>query len=429
MIYFLVLLFFFTLLFLGMPVSILLGIIGTTFLFLQLGLDTTIPQLALVSYRSVNDFILVAIPLFILTGNIMLTGGIGSKLFRLADSWLRHLPGGVGIATVASCAFFGAISGSSTATAVTIGSVALPEMTKRNYPKKFAMAILAAGGTLGILIPPSLALILYGAITEQPVDRLFIAGFIPGILLSLGFMLFVALYSRKKLPRQEKAEWNERWISLKEAFWGLLMPIIILGGIYTGAFTPTEAAGVSAFYALVVCFFIYKSLDLKKFYQILKDTAVTTGMILFIVVGAMILGYGLTNNRLPQQLAEFITGLDASPLMVLLMVNLLWLVLGFFLEVVSIVLITLPIVFPVLMSMGFDPIWLAIIMIINMEMALITPPIGVNLFALQSIDKGKERLHVFQLGKAVLPFIIIMATLMLLLVIFPQLALWLAYRI
>ncbi|MBZ4653709.1 MAG: siaT 1 [Peptococcaceae bacterium] len=406
----------------GLPVAFSLGATGLAGMYFMIGGTKSFSQIPLIAYKSLDDFVLAAIPLYILMSQILLTGKVGNDLYEVGSKWLRHLPGGLGVATIMACAVFAAIAGSSVATAVTIGVVAIPEMIARGYDKKTVLGLVAAGGTLGILIPPSIPMIIYGSITGESVGKLFMAGVVPGILLTAMFILFIVLISAKKLPPQPPAPWSERITALRKSMWGLFLPILVIGGIYTGAFTPTEAAAVGTLYSFIITFFIYRTLSWRDLPGIIKETVKTNAMILAIMIGAMIFGYVLTILRIPQHLTEFAAGLNANRWLILLSINILLLILGCFLETVSIILITLPILFPIIVNLGFDPIWFAVIMVINMELALITPPVGMNLFVIQGIS---PRTTMSEILRGVVPFALLMVATILIMAYLPGIATWL----
>ncbi len=409
------------LLFSGLPVAFALGLSGVAGMVLFLGGEGALAQLPIIGYKSLDDFVLTAVPMYILMSQILLTGKVGNDLFELANKWLRHLPGGLGVATVIACAIFAAITGSSVACAVTIGSIAIPEMLSRGYSRYLVLGTVAAGGTLGILIPPSIPMILYGAITDESIGKLFMSGVVPGVLLTVIFIAIV-VYSSRNLPLQEAASWDERVSSLKKSFWGLLLPVIVVGGIYTGSFTPTEAAGVGTVYSLFITFFVYKTLTIKDLPEILRDTIQTSCMIFAIMIGASLFGFVLTILNAPQALTEYVAELDMGRWAVFVAINILLLFLGCILESISIIFITLPILFPLIMRLGFDPIWFNVVMLLNLELALITPPVGMNLFVLQGISPDSRMTDII---KGVVPFGLAMAAEILILCFFPEIATWL----
>lgn len=409
------------LLVMGLPVAFSLGMAGVAGMLLFMGGDGALAQLPIIGYKSLDDFVLTAVPLYILMSQILLTGKVGNDLFELANKWLRHLPGGLGIATVMACAVFAAITGSSVACAVTIGAIAIPEMLARGYERSLVLGAVAAGGTLGILIPPSIPMILYGAITDESIGKLFMSGVVPGAILTVLFIMIV-VYRSRNLPREVAASWDERVSALKKSFWGLLLPVIVVGGIYTGIFTPTEAAGIGTVYSLIITFGIYRTLSLKDMPEILEDTIKTTCMIFAIMIGASLFGFVLTILDAPQALTNFVVDMQTNRWVIFVAINILLLFLGCILESVSIIFITLPILFPLIVRLGFDPIWFNVVMLINLELALITPPVGMNLFVLQGISPDSK---MTQIIKGVIPFGVVMALEILLLCFFPEIATWL----
>ena len=406
----------------GLPVGFALGSGGLVGMLLFMGGgEGTLNQIPLLAYKSLDDFVLCAVPLYVLMSQILLEGKVGNDLFELGNKWLRHLPGGLGAATIVACGIFAAITGSSAACAVTIGAIAIPEMLKRNYERTVVLGAVAAGGTLGILIPPSIPMILYGAITGESIGQLFMSGVVPGFMLTI-FFIGVVVYKSRNLPLEPKASWEERMDALKTSFWGLLLPVIVVGGIYTGAFTPTEAAAVGTVYSLFITFCIYKTLTLKQMPNILLGTVKTTSMIFCIMIGATLFGFVLTILQVPQALTLMVTEMQFSRWIFFIMINCLLLFLGCILETVSIIFITVPILYPIILQLGFDPIWFNVILQINMEMALITPPVGMNLFVLQGVSPDSK---MTQIVKGVIPYAVVMGIEMLILCFFPGLATWL----
>ncbi len=405
----------------GLPVAFSLGLGGVAGMILFMGGDGALAQLPIIGYKSLDDFVLTAVPMYILMSQILLTGKVGNDLFELANKWLRHLPGGLGIATVMACAVFAAITGSSVACAVTIGAIAIPEMLARGYDRQLVLGAVAAGGTLGILIPPSIPMILYGAITDESIGKLFMSGVIPGVIMTLMFTAIV-VYRSRNLQREAAATWEERISALKKSIWGLFLPIIVVGGIYTGIFTPTEAAGIGTVYSLFITFCVYRTLSFKDMPGILNDTIKTTCMIFAIMIGASLFGFVLTILDAPQALTNYVAGLETSRWVVFIAINCLLLFLGCILESVSIIFITLPILFPLIISLGFDPIWFNVVMLLNLELALITPPVGMNLFVLQGISPDSKMTEIV---KGVIPFGLAMFVLIFILCLFPELAIWL----
>ena len=405
----------------GLPVGFALGTGGLVGMLLFMGGEGTLNQIPLLAYKSLDDFVLCAVPLYVLMSQILLEGKVGNDLFELGNKWLRHLPGGLGAATIVACGIFAAITGSSAACAVTIGAIAIPEMLKRNYERTVVLGAVAAGGTLGILIPPSIPMILYGAITGESIGQLFMSGVVPGFMLTIFFILIV-VYKSRNLPLEPKASWEERMDALKSSIWGLLLPVIVVGGIYTGAFTPTEAAAVGTVYSLFITFCIYRTLSLKDIPNILLGTVKTSSMIFAIMIGATLFGFVLTILQVPQALTLMVTEMQLSRWIFFIMINCLLLILGCILETVSIIFITVPILYPIILQLGFDPIWFNVILQINMEMALITPPVGMNLFVIQGVSPDSK---MTQIVKGVMPYALVMGIEMLILCFVPGLATWL----
>jgi C4-dicarboxylate transporter DctM subunit len=379
----------------------------------------TIPQ---VMFASIDSFPLLAIPFFLLCGTLMTAGGPSRYLVAFFDSLVGHFPGGLGIVTVLSCMFFASISGSSPATAIAVGSVMVPSMVELGYDKKFAMGLACASGTLGILIPPSIPMIMYGSITELSIPRIFLAGFIPGILLG-GILITTAVVIsiKNKYGGHARHTWAERWMALKKALPALGMPLLILGGIYGGIFTPTEAAAVSCIYAYLVGRFIYRELNRQKFLGALKETAQTTAMIFLIICSAILLGRVLTFAQIPQKFAGIVTAAKLSPYLFLLGVNVIYLIMGCLFETVTIIYVTVPIFYPVLLLLGIDPIHFAIILIVNIELALITPPIGINLYIITGVCKEP----IEKVVKGVVPFTITMIMGLFIITYCPRVSLYL----
>ena len=326
---------------LGMPVAFVLLLGGVLGMLFFLGGPAAFTQIPVIAYKTLDDFVLVAVPLYILMSEILLKGRVGNGLFELGSKWLGHLPGGIGVATIFACAIFAAISGSSVATAVTIGAMAIPEMLKRGYERTTVLGAVAAGGTLGILIPPSIPMILYGSITGESVGKLFLSGIVPGVLMTAFFICYLVFRCRH-MERQAPASWQERWSILKENIWGLFLPILVVGGIYTGLFTPTEAAAVGTFYSIIIAFFVYRTVTLRDMSGILEDTVKTTAMIFAIMIGAMLFGFILTALQAPQALMSLVTNAQVSRWLIFIGINIVLLALGCVLETVSIILITLP---------------------------------------------------------------------------------------
>ena len=407
-------------LFAGLPVAFGLG---TTSVLLIGLFDLPMKIIANTMFTSLDSFVVIAIPLFVLMSRVLLDGRVGDDLFGVMNVWVRHLPGGLAIATILACAFFAAISGSGAATAATIGMVAYPAMIGRGYQKKFILGLLACGGTLGILIPPSIPLIIFGAVTEESIGKLFIAGIIPGLVLT-AILIVYAVYRSKRggyVP-MEAASWQERFRVTRRNLWGIALPFLILGGIYTGAFTPTEAAAVGLTYSLVITLVIYRTLRLRDLPNICLKAVATSCMIALIIAGAILFGRVLTLVEIPQRLTALIIEWKLSALMFVVAMNVLMLFLGCILETVSIILLTVPLVAPILAALKIDPIWYAIVLSVNMEMALVTPPVGMNLYVINGLD---DDIHMSEVIQGVAPFIVIMAAFLLFTMLFPPMSTWL----
>lgn len=409
-----------SLLLIGLPVAFTLSLLAAIGMYWFNGGEIGLSQIPIIAYKSLDDFTVSSLPMYVLMSQILLHSGVGKELYEMASRWLRHLPGGLALATLSCCGIFAAISGSSVATAVTIGMVAIPEMTSRGYDKRSVLGLLAAGGTLGILIPPSVPLIIYGSVTGESVGKLFIAGIVPGILLLLIFMAYASWKMRH--IKEQAASWSERWQATRKAVWGLMMPVLIIGGIYSGLFTPTEAAAAGVVFSFLIAGIVYRSLTVENLKKIILSTVTTNAMILFIIVGAMLFGFVLTSLQIPQMLTDLATSLPVSKWIIFVLINILLLILGCFLETVSILVITLPILYPIITALGFDPIWFAIILVVNMELALISPPVGLNLFVLKGVDPSTP---LSTIVRGSLPYALIMLLFIVLLSIFPELSTWL----
>jgi C4-dicarboxylate transporter, DctM subunit len=407
-------------LFAGLPVAFSLG---TTSIFLIYLYELPMKIVANTIFTSLDSFVVIAIPLFVLMSQVLLDGKVGDDLFEVMNAWVRHLPGGLGIATILACAFFAAISGSGAATAATIGMVAYPAMMARGYEKRFILGLLACGGTLGILIPPSIPLIIYGAVTEESIGKLFMAGVIPGVVLTTILVLFAVYRSQRGgYIRMEPASWTERIRVTRRNLPGIVLPFLILGGIYTGAFTPTEAAAIGLVYSLAVTMFFYRTLALPDLPRVCLKAVRTSCMIAMIIGGAILFGRVMTLLEIPQKLTGLIIDWKLSVLMFVVAMNVLMLALGCILETVSIILLTMPLVAPILGALGIDPIWYAIVLTVNMEMALVTPPVGMNLYVISGLDKD---IHMADVIRGVTPFIILMACFLVLTMLFPPMSTWL----
>ncbi|WP_240374538.1 TRAP transporter large permease [Bacillus piscicola] len=374
------------LLFSSTPIFIALGLSS----FLAVLFFSDIMPMILVQrfFGGLDQFALMALPFFIFAANIMDVGGLSDRILRWSRALVGHISGGVAMTAQVSSMFFGALSGSSPATVIAIGKIMYPEMLRKKYDPSFASGLLASAGSVSLIIPPSITLIIFGSVTGVSVGSLFIAGIGAGLIYGLSSIIYIYFYAkRNNLPRDKRATGKELWDSTRKAFWALLIPVIILGGIYAGIFTPTEAAGVSAVYALFVSAVIYREMSWKNFYAVCKESAITTAQVLVLVASAQILGWLLTRGGVPQQIAGFITNNISSVVLFLLLLNILLLVLGMFMEGVAAIIIIAPLIFPTAQMMGVDPVHLGVIMISNLAIGMYTPPFGINIFVAQSISK------------------------------------------
>ena len=408
---------------LSVPIAAVLGWLGMymsnfhSFMPLHLGIGD-------IFWQNSIEFLLVAIPMFILMGEIMLRSGITEKMYEGMVQWLGWLPGGLMHSNIGSCALFAATSGSSVATAATIGTVALPEVEKRGYNERLFLGTIAAGGTLGILIPPSINLIIYGLLTDTSVPELYLAGFIPGVMLAGLFMLTVAVACliRKDWDGEHVApDWGARFRSLKGLLPPLLIFLVVVGSIYAGVATPTEGAALGVIASLGLAA-QNKSLNIAMLKTAIEGTMRTTAMIMLIILAAIFLNFILAAVGLTQAMAEFITGLGLSPMQTMFSIIVFYIILGCFMETLSMLLTTAPLIAPVVVQLGFDPVWFGVLLMVLLETALITPPIGINLYVVQSIRKGGG-LNDVMIGT--LPFVLAMFAMLAILLAFPDIALWL----
>lgn len=376
------------------------------------------------AFNLTYNFVLTAIPLFIFMGEIILRSGFSAKLYRGLSRWFQLLPGGLLHSNIAACGLFAAVSGSSVATAAAIGTVALPELEKRGYDHKLSAGSLAAGGTLGPLIPPSIAFIIYGVITQTSIVRLFVAGVFPGLLLAGLFMLYIGLrvaMNRSLVPAEERVSWRQRVLGTVEIGPIACLMVLVLGGIYAGIMTPTEAAAVGASGALLMAA-AFRTISWRTLWEALQETARSTAFIMFIIVGAMLLGVVLANLRVPGALADLVLAAPLTPLMVMLLVYAMYFVMGIFFDGISMMIITLPVIFPVVVAVGYDPVWFGVAFVIIMEVGLLTPPVGLNLYVIHGVSRHRPFSDV-AIGSA--PFFVVMLLALALVHAFPQIALWL----
>ena len=404
----------------GMPVSISLGLTVLVYLFTM----TTVPleSVALKLFTGIEKFEIMAIPFFILAGNFLTHGGVARRMITFASSMVGHWHGGLGLAGVLACALFAAVSGSSPATVVAIGSIILPAMIKQGFPARFGAGVITTSGALGILIPPSIVMVMYAVATNTSVGQLFIAGIIPGIVLATMLGLTTWWRARKNnYPRQPVVSWRERLRAFRESAWGLLLIVVVIGGIYTGIFTPTEAAAMSAVYAFLVAVFVYKDMPLSRVPKVLRDSANMSAMLLYIITDAVMFSYLLTSEQIPQELAAWMLDKGLGIVTFLLVVNVLLLLAGNVMEPSSIVLIMAPILFPVAIKLGIDPVHFGIMMVVNMEVGMCHPPVGLNLY----VASGITKMGITELTIAVWPWLLTMLVFLLLVTYWPALSIWL----
>lgn len=399
------------------PIAVSLGL--SSLIALNM-IDFTLYPVIQKMFSTLSSATLMAIPGFVFAGIIMSKGGISYYLIEALRAWIGHIRGGLAVVTILACMVFAAISGSSPATAAAVGGIMIPAMVEAGYSKRYAMGLVAASGTLGILIPPSIPLIIYGSVAEESIGKLFSAGIVPGLFLGALLLTFAIINARlNNYGMLPKVSWNQRWQKTRKAIPGFLLPVLILGGIYTGIVTPTEAAIVASAYGFLVSTLIYREMDWKKFIEVVKESINITAMIFLIIASAVVFGMFLTTEQVPQAFAEWIEEHAANKWFFLLGVNMLFFVLGMFLESVAIILITLPILLPVLGLFDINIIHFAIIMTMNMEFAMITPPVGLNLFVVSGISREK----VGEVVRGVLPFFAVMLLALVLVIIFPQIPL------
>ncbi|WP_333825918.1 TRAP transporter large permease [Pinisolibacter sp.] len=418
----------------GMPISISLGLTVLTFLFTMT--DVPIASVALKLFTGIEKFEIMAIPFFILAGNFLTHGGVARRMIRFASSMVGHWYGGLGLAGVMACALFAAVSGSSPATVVAIGSIILPAMVKQGFPTRFGAGVITTSGALGILIPPSIVMVMYAVatsgqlalgpdgkvVTAASVGQLFIAGVIPGLMLAslLGATTFYRAW-KYDYPRLPKASWSERFKALSESFWGLFLIVIVIGGIYTGAFTPTEAAAMSAVYAFVIAVFVYKDMRLRDIGKVLLDSASMSAMLLYIITNAVLFSFLMTSENIPQAMAGWMVDQGLGWVTFLLFVNVLLLLAGNVMEPSSIVLIMAPILFPVAVRLGIDPVHFGILIVVNMEVGMCHPPVGLNLY----VASGITKMGITELTIAVWPWLMTMLGFLVLVTYWPDLSLFL----
>jgi tripartite ATP-independent transporter DctM subunit len=421
----------FALMLLRVPVGMAMGLVGVSgFAYLVNG-TAALKLVGATSMRTVTDYTFGVIPMFLLMGAFVSNSGMSRQLFSAANGFVGHLRGGLGFATVAACGGFAAICGSSVATAATFSAVAYPEMRHHRYPQSFATGVIAAGGTLGAMLPPSTVLAVYGIITEQDIGKLFFAGIVPGILAMLMYLCTIAIigYARPGLlPVGERASWREAIAGLKDIWAPILLFVFVIGGLYglpfLPRFTPTEAGGVGASGALLIGI-LTRRLDKKKILASLLQATRTAAAVFTVLIGALLFGYFLTITQTPQKVTAFLTGLGLGSYGVLALIMLMYLVLGCLMDAMAMIILTVPIIFPVITHLGFDPIWFGVIIVMTVELGLIHPPVGMNVFVIKSVVKDVSFATIF---KGVIPFIFTDLVRLLILIAFPVLALWLPSR-
>ena len=420
----------------GMPVSIALGLTALTYLF---GFtDENVFSVGLKLFKGIEKFEIMAIPFFILAGNFLTTGGAAKRMIRFASTMVGHMYGGLGLAGVLACALFAAISGSSVATVVAVGSIILPAMNKAGYPKRFSAGVITTSGALGILFPPSINLVIFAIATTgmevsgphgEPVSSasvgdLFIAGVVPGLVLSVLLGVTTWWRARKNdYPREARASWGERWRAFREAFWGIFLIVIVIGGIYTGLFTPTEAAAVAAVYSFFISIFVYKDLKIVDVPKVLRNAAAMSSMLLYIITNAVLFSFLLISQNIPQEMAAWMAAQGFGVVVFLLLVNIILLAAGNFMDPSAIVLIMAPILYPVAVKLGVNPVHLGILMAVNMEVGMCHPPVGLNLY----VASGITKMGITELTVAVWPWLLTMIGFLLVVTYWPALSLWLPH--
>ena len=410
----------FALMLTGMPISISLGLTVLTFLFTMT--QVPIESVGLKLFSGLDNFGIMAIPFFILAGTFLTRGGVAKRMINFTVSLVGHWPGGLGLAGVAACALFAAISGSSVATVVAIGSIIMPAMVEHGFPKRFGAGVIATSGALGTLVPPSLILVLFGVSTNSSIGALFMAGIIPGLILAV-MLAAVTWYIawKNNYPRQPRATWGERARAFYDGIWGLMLVFIVLGGIYSGIFTPTEAAAVAAVYAFFITVFVYRDLKLSEVPRVLLNAANLSAMLLYIITNAVLFSFLMTHEQIPQAMAAWILDQHFSVWAFLLVVNIILLMAGNVMDPSSILLIMAPILFPLAVQLGINPIHLGILMAVNMEVGLCHPPVGLNLY----VGSGIAKMGISEMTIAVLPWLGAMLIFLVMITYIPIISLWL----
>ena len=408
----------------GMPISISLGLTVLTFLFTMT--QVPIESVGLKLFSGLDNFGIMAIPFFILAGTFLTRGGVAKRMINFTTSLVGHWPGGLGLAGVTACALFAAICGSSVATVAAIGSIILPAMVQQGFPKRFGAGVVTTSGALGILVPPSIILVLYGVSTNTSIGTLFMAGIVPGVILALMLATvtwFIAW--RNNYPRLPRATWRERLRALHDGIWGLMLVVIVLGGIYSGVFTPTEAAAVAAVYSFVITVFVYRELKLSEVPKVLLNAANLSAMLLYIITNAVLFSFLMTHEQIPQAMAAWIVEQHFSVWVFLFVVNIILLLAGNVMDPSSILLIMAPILFPLAVNLGVNPIHLGILMVVNMEVGLCHPPVGLNLY----VGSGIAKMGISEITIAVLPWLCAMLIFLVMITYIPEISLWLPHTL
>ena len=407
----------------GTPISIALGMTVLAFMLGFSSFDmTTVNIISQRLFTGLESFAIMAVPFFVLAGAFLTDGGVARRIINFASNLVGWMPGGLAMSAILACAFFATISGSSPATVMAIGSVMLPAMVEQGYPKRFGVGVIATAGSLGILIPPSIVFIIYAVSTSESAGKLFMAGVVPGILLAALLMGVTFIIAKKKgFPTMPRASFKQIWKSFLDAFWGLMIIVIVMGGIYGGIFTPTEAAAVSAVYAFVCAVFIYRTLKLRDVPKVLLHAANTSAMLLYIITNAILFSFLMTSEQIPQALSQWVIAQHLQPWMFLVVVNLTLIAAGQFMEPSSIILILAPLLVPIAKTMGIDPIHLGVVMTINMEIGMLHPPVGLNLFVASHLAK----MGLTEVSIATFPWLGVMLAYLILITYVPEISLWL----
>ncbi len=410
----------FGLMLIGVPVAVSLG--ASTVLTMLLFTDLDVAAMPQLIFDGINKFALMAIPMFILAGNLLSKGGSARRIIDFAKSMVGHLPGGLPMSAIFACVIFAAVSGSSPATVVAIGSIMFVAIKEAGYPKEYAVGGITTAGSLGILIPPSVVMIVYGVTAEVSIAQLFMAGVVPGLMLG-GMMIAQTYIGAKRLGFKATTPepWSERIKKFFRAFWALLIVVVVIGGIYGGIFTPTEAAAASAIYALIISLFVYKDIKFKDLWDICLESAITTAMIFFIIANAVVFAYLLTSENIPQTIADSILAANIGKIGFLIIVNILLFIMGQFMEPSSVVMIMVPLLLPIATALGVDPVHFGILLIVNMEIGMITPPVGLNLF----VASGLTGMNLKDVIVSCLPWTLTLFIGLVLVTYIPEISLWL----